>query len=562
MNPPRFIGLALAAAGVASALAAQQPTAPSPATNPPAKESPEVSVSIPAMAGQRKSIPIPEAQEDGVHLSLKDAITIALANNVDLNVAVAGVEVGRGGLLQSKGIFDPLLGLNGQWANQNTPQAQIFQGNETKTWNANLSISQEVPIGGLFTLGFNNSRVSTNSQFVSVNPAYSTNGFLLYTQPLLRNFGIATTTRLIHISENTLGSDSQSFVQSVEATVNSVEQAYWDLVFNRKNLEVAQFDKDLAVELNRITQIKIDVGSQAPIDIVQTESGVALREVDIIRARGLIGQSEDQLKRLLNFGSLARWNDHVIPTDDVRVETAAVDLDAGVAEAMERRPEIRAAMYAAASARINYEYSRNQLLPQLDFLANYGYAGLGGNVIERDANGNIIGIIPGGYGDAWTQLTRGNFRNWTLGLTFSFPILNRNARGAKAQAEWNLEASLASLEQLRQDLTVQIRTAARTIDTSREAIIAAGKARELAERNLDAEHKKYDNGLVTSLDVLQVQDQLILALSNELQALTVYRKAVASYHLALGDMLEWKNITVEGLQQPPLPSSQSLTVGN
>jgi len=244
----------------------------------------------------------------------------------------------------------------------------------------------------------------------------------------------------------------------------------------------------------------------------------------------------------------------------VRVETIPIDLSSGVDQALQNRPEIRGAIFTSANSRINFDYARNQLLPQLDLFANYGYAGLGGpNHLVDPVTGQRTGVvINGNWSDAFSQVRHGDFHNWTVGLTLGIPVGNRAARGAAGVARWALEGSLASLEQLRQNVTVEVRNAARAIDTARQSIAAAGKSRELAERNVDAAKKKYDNGLITSFEVLQIQNDLATARSAELQVLTQYRNAMVAYHKAIGDLLAWKDVQVEGLTSVPLPSSDSL----
>jgi outer membrane protein TolC len=533
----------------------------------PAPENPQVSVAVSARPGERKAASIPPAGAEGVRLSLREAIEIALANNVDLQVAVAGSEAGRYGVLQAKGIFDPFVSADASIDDSQSPAATALAGavvTKSRTSNGNLAVRQLIPYGGTFTLGWNNQKQVTNSSFFFVNPQYTTNAFLRVDQPLLRNFGIDATTRLIRIARNTEGVDDETFIRDVQQTIDSVEQAYWDLVYARENLKVKEESKALAEELYRITKIKIDVGSQAPIDIVQTEAGVAQRELDIITARSAVGDAEDRLKRLLNFASFSRWNDHVVPTDEVRVEPVALDVADGMTKALSDRPEIRSALYNASSARISYDFARNQTRPQLNLSASYGYSGLGGDTRLPGPDGETGTsddvIVPGGYGDAFHQLRNGDFRQWSVGLNFGIPIFNRQARGARAAARWTLESSLASMDQLRQNITVEVRGAARSVETARESIQAAKKARELAEQNVDAEKKKYDNGLVTSFEVLQVQNDLSAARSAELQALTQYRNATVAYHLAVGDLLSWKDVRIEGITLPEVPEAASLQV--
>jgi outer membrane protein TolC len=551
------IGKVLCGMALAAPALAQTPA--------PAPEKPQVSVTVSARASQHQEKALPAVGDQGVSLSLRQAIELALANNVDLQVSVAGEEQSRYGVLQAKGIFDPLAAAFWQAKDSETPNSSQLAGGSvthSRTYDANASVSELIPFGGTVSFALNTEKVTTNSTFIVVNPSYSVNDVLSLKQPLLRNFGTLVTTRFIVIARDTRGIDDQTFLQNVQTTVTAVEQAYWNLVYARENLKVKIESRDLAVELNRITQIKIDVGSQAPIDIVQTESGVAARELDIITARGAVGDAEDQLKRLLNFAVAGRWNDHVVPSDEVRIETMQVDLEAGVTQALENRPEIRAAKFNAAIAKVNLDYSKNQLLPQLDLNANYGYAGLGGPTLDPGPDGiygtaddpNPPHYLPGGWSDAFTQLGHRDFRNWTVGVNFSFPILNRAARGAKGAALWALQSSLATLEQLRQNVTVTVRGDARAIDTARQSIEASGKARVLAERNVDAAKKKYDNGLVTAFEVLSVQNDLATARSAELQALTQYRNAVVAYHQAIGDLLTWKDIQVDGLAGDTVPS--------
>ena len=553
----------IAISGAAAGLRAEAPAA--------APEKPQVSVSVSARASDRRELPIPAAGGEGVQLSLRDAIAIGLANNVDLRVAVAGSEGGVSGVLQSLGIFDPLASVFLQINDSVSPQASSLGGGsvtKTRTTDGNLTVSQLVPIGGTLSLGFNNEKINTNSTFYLINPSYSVRSFLDLRQPLLRNFGLEVTKKGILIAKNNQAVSDQTLLQSVQSTITAVEQAYWNLVYARQNLEVKKQSKDLATELYRITKIKIDVGSQAPIDIVQTESGVAQRELDIISARSAVGDAEDQLKRLLNFSAASRWNDHVVPTDEVRVEAAKIVPEEGVELAMQSRPEVLSAEFNAASARITYDYQRNQLLPQLDLHAQYGYAGLGGPTQDPGPDG-IYGtaddpvpthFLSGGYGDAFDQVKDRNFHNWTIGVNLSFPIMNRNARGALGVARWALESSVATLEQTRQNVTVDVRKAARAVDTALQSIEAAGKARELAERNVDAEKKKYDNGLVTSFEVLSNQNDLSAARSAELQALTQYRNAMVAYHQAIGDLLAWKDVQVTGIAAAKRPSPESLAV--
>ncbi len=511
---------------------------------------------VSARPGERTPRAFPAVAQGGIRLSLDQAIGLALANNQDLNVSVNEAEASRYVLFGNLGIFDPLLEASATRAHREDRSSSQLVGaavNVRDTFDASARVSQLAPTGGVFSLGFAATRFSTNSTFFFINPSYSSGLTLSVNQPLLRNFGWQPTTWLIRTARNARDASYQDFIRDVQATVNAVEQGYWDLVFALRNLEVKKESRAISADLNRITRIKIDVGSLAPIDIVQTEVGIATAEQEIIIAEDQIGDAQDRLRRLLNFDP-AQWSVPIVPTDEVRAEQAPVRLEEGTRAALERRPELRAAAYNVDSQRMRYDFFHNQTLPRLDLVGSYGYSGLGGTETVRDPRtGQILSRNPGNFGDSFEQVLERDFNNWSVGLLFSYPVFNRAAAGRRGESKYTWEAAKASRTALEQNVVVQVRDAARAIDTASRSIAAAQKARELAERNLDAERKKFENGMTTSFQVTEIQRDLSVARTNELQALTIYRKAVSAYHFAIADILEWKGVRVEDVPEPGEP---------
>jgi len=514
---------------------------------------------VSARSGQQHVRELPPPAQGGISLSLDQAIGLALANNQDLNVTVNAAESTRFSLFQSQGIFDPLVSALISRSHTEQPATSTLVGANVNTndfTDARAQVSQLAPTGGTFTLGFTGNKTTTNSTFSFVNPSYSSSLTLSMNQPLLRNFGPRVTTWLIRIARNTRDSSYQDFVRSVQTTVNSVEQSYWDLVYALQNLEVKKESLRIAQDLNRITRIKIDVGSLAPIEITQTEVGIATAEQDIITAEGLIGDAQDRLTRLLNVNP-GRWSTTpIVPTDQVQGGNVQIQVEEGTKTALARRPEILSLAYFVDSDQIRYDYYKNQVLPGLNLTASYGNPGIGGTTHDPDT-GAILST--GDFGDALRQVIDRKFKNWSVGLNFSYPILNRAARGSYGAAKYLWESDKARLTTTQQNVVVEVRAAARAIDTARRSIAAASKGRELAEKNLDAVKKKYDNGMSTSFEVTQIQRDLSAARTTELQALTVYRKALAAYHFATADILDWKGVQVEGLPETTPPPFTGIT---
>ncbi len=511
---------------------------------------------VSAVPGQRTTQPLPAAGADGIRLTLDQAIGLAIANNQDLNVTINAAEASQFSLLSNKGIYDPLLQAFGSRTHNDAPTASQLAGAavlKTDLSDGGGQVSQLIPWGGTFTLGFVGNRTKTNSTFYSLNPSFTAGLSLAFSQPLLRGFGKLPTNWLIETARNTRDASYQQFVQSVQATVNATEQAYWDLAYAYDNLKVKQETKAIAVELNRITKIKIDVGSLAPIDIVQTEVNIATADQDIINAEGAIGLAQDQLKRQLNTDP-AKWgSEPIIPTDSVRVEQQTFDLEAGMRMALERRPEIIAQQYNVASNQIRYAYYDNQVLPQLNLQGTYGNNGLGG---EGTLNDGLF--VDTGWGGAVNQVFDRTYKNWKVGLVLSYPILNRQAIGNRGVAKYSLETSKSQLTVIEQDIIVNVRNAHRAIDTAAKQIVAAAKGSELAERNLDAARKKYENGMTTAFEVSQLQTNLSDARSRELNALVIYRKAVSAYHQAIADILDWKGVKIEGMPEMAPPEQMDV----
>jgi len=491
---------------------------------------------IPLASHARKGEPLPAG--DRIELSLGRAITLALENTLDLDVASYNYERASFGISGAQGAFDPFVQLDLSAERSQSPTFVSTQAGDTKTQKGNLTFGGLLEWGTTYQAGWNNQRQDSFSQgFTLYNPSYQSNLYLSATQPLLRNFGKAVQTRFIVQARITRDLTAWDFVRSVQLAVQNVENAYWDLLYAQESLLAKKEALDRAKDLNRITKIKIDVGALAPIDIVQTEVTIAQREQDIIIAEGQIGDAQDRLKRLLNVNTAADWGRPIVPTDRPGYDEVRVDLEAGLRTALETRPEVKQAVMDIESKKITFAYSKNQVQPRLDLKGSYNQAGAGTQLESQGLN----------YVDAIYQIRGREFPGWSIGATLNFPLFNRAARAGVAQATTDLELSRTNLALLKQNLQVEVRAAARGIDTAYRSVAAARKARELAERNVDAEKKKFENGMTTSFQVSQIQNDLTSATSAELLSVASYRKAITAWHKAIGDLLTEKGVSIAGL---------------
>ena len=500
------------------------------------------SLVIPIGSGKRTAQPLPAG--DKIELSLQATIETALQNALDLDVSSLTYEKAGFGFAAASGIFDPSLTATLEAVKSEAPPTSSFQSSVSRTQTANLGFGGLTAFGGEYGASWTNRRTDSPVTvavpgYVQINPTYSSGFTLSYSQPLLRDFGKDVTKRTIVTSRIARDQAAWGFAQVVQNAVQTVENAYWDLVYALENLKSRQEALERAKDFNRITKIKIDVGALAPIEIVQTEVTIAQREQEIILAEGQIGDAQDRLKRILNVTNSAEWTRPIVPTDRPSDALFRVDAEAGIKSALERRPEVKQAVVDIESKKVSLIYNKNQLKPRLDFSGAYGYRGVGFN---NTIAGNEIDYV-----DALYQIRSGDYPNWSVGLNFAIPIGNHVAKGNAALAATDLELARTSLALLRQNVTVEVRNFARAVDTAFRSVVAAKKSRELAERNLDAERKKFDNGMTTSFTVAQVQNDLTTARSNELLAITAYRKAIVSWQKATGEILKAKGIEIGGL---------------
>ncbi len=280
------------------------------------------------------------------------------------------------------------------------------------------------------------------------------------------------------------------------------------------------------------------MGTSAPIDLVQSEAGVASRLQELIWARNAASNAEDALKALLGFDQPAEWTTRIETTEPYAVEAASTDLAGAITTALEGRTEIEQKQLDLAYRALNVELARNAVMPQLNLDGSYGYRGIGG---EGESGGIAIN---GGFSDSARQIRDRDYPHWTLGASVALPLGNHDAKSTLVQRRFELERSRVSLDALRQQIVHEVRQAVRAMDDGAAAIEAAVASRQFAQRNLEAEQTKFANGLSTNYQVLQIQEDLAVAQLAELNARISYRKAMAGYRVATGTLLQFAGVTI------------------
>ena len=488
------------------------------------------------LLAQQQPAPPPAASSDRpvLQLSLDDAVKRALENNLDIQVAQYDPKGADESIRLAKGAYDPLASSNLTRRSTTQRATNIFAGaqevtTDTDIWN--FGVSKLFRTGGTVNVTFNNNKADTNSIFATVNPNYTSTFSGFATQPLLRDLRIDSERNQLRIAKKNKEITDAQFRQIVINVLASVKQQYYDLLAAADNLDAQRKSLSLAQKLLDENRIKVRVGTLAPLDVVQAESEVATREENVIVAENSLAEAEDLLRRaVFNRQSPEMWNTHIVPTDRPAADAVQVNIDVAVQKALDQRIDIQNARRNLEISDYTYQLARNQTLPTLDLQGQYGATGTGGTAFVRDQQGNVIGVpVIGGYGGALSQAFGFGLPTWSVGVVFSYPILNRTARATSARAQLSREQAKTSLARLEMSIAAEVRTAGRAVETNWKRVESTRAARVLSAQRLDAEEKKFNAGMTTNFFVTQAQRDLAFAEVTELRAIADYRKSLVTF---------------------------------
>ena len=447
------------------------------------------------------------ADEKIENITIKSAVEQALASNLNLKLQQEDVLIAKGETIAAQGQFDILLsaGAGGQ-EEELTPLAPGGAEQVDSTY-WNVKSEKLFTTGTAISLGWDNNSYDSDAQGLLLNPPYNSGLLLGLSQPLLQGFGKDAQTATLRTTEKQLAAATYLVDSQAADLAALVKQAYWNLVYAWQNIEVQKLSLTLAEKLLVETEEKIKAGKLAHVDIYQPQSEVAKREESLIFAERAIGAAEDELKLLLNSDN---WLGSFAPVDLPPTDPVELNLPSILENALQNRPDIKAADLNTEAARIQEESASNKLLPNLAITGGVGLAGAD----EK-------------YGDSVNNSLSNADNLWQIGLTFSMPLENSTAKGnvQKARAQYSKAKINARL--LRQRIKKTVRTTIRDVELAIKAIEATQKTTLATFKSHEAEQAKFQSGRSTTLDVLIAQDAYSQALSQENLTNITYAQTLA-----------------------------------
>ena len=454
-------------------------------------------------------------------------------------------------------VSDPALSGTVQFERATTPEPnQFITGAPTLIQNTNgynFQYQQGYRTGTTMTIGFQNSRVTTNSFRSGYSPELQSNFKAQINQHLLNGFGIGINTRFMAQAINSRHITDSSFRQQLLFTINQVENIYWALVSAYESVQSAQRALDQSTQVASDNRKQLQIGTLAPLDVLNADNQVAQDKQTLITAQTNLEYQQLVMKQAIakNLNDAALSQAPVIPTDRVSLiempeETAAVeDL---VKEANQNRPEVEIAVLNLKNDQITLKGVKNGLLPTVDLYGFYGSTTLGGaaNPACSPAQNGPEGctITPGNYGDVFTGLFKGNTPDRGVGINIQIPLRNRPAQALESRSLLEFRQDQLKLQQLYTIIRIQVINAQYALTNDRAAVQAATATREYNTQALDAEKKKFKYGASTTALVLQQERSLAAAENTVTSAMATYAKDRASLEQILANTLTKYNISI------------------
>ncbi len=580
----------------------------------------------------RRSVPSPNLANspridalvhDGVlELSLKDAIALALENNLDLaiaryNIPIAQADIlrtqaggsfrgvntgvvqntpgggvggfgsssagagaggtsggaggagsGASGLVQSTlgtgtnvSSYDPSLtgSFNIEHFTQPLSNTQIYgiQTLQQNTTNGNIGYSQAFATGTMFSAIFENSRGATNSPNSFLNPTLNSYYHVAFQQQLLAGFGFGPNLRFLRIAKNNQKISDAAFKLQVVTTITQIANMYWDLVAAYEDEQVKSRSLDFANQTLDNDRKQLALQAIPAMDVMKAEAEVANREQDLTIAKSTL-----QFQELLIKNALTKNLDDPIleampvrPIDQSTMQDAAAKgpTEDIIAQALRDRLELTESSIDLDSRRISRDAARNALLPSVALTAFYGGTGLAGppNPVSGE-----MSTAPTNWGGAVRNAFNNTAPDYYVGLSVNVPIRNRIAKSDQYRSELEARQSELRLQQLKKQIRIEVRNAQYALEQSEARVVAARKARDLAQKTFEITSKEQELGAGSSYQTLTSRRDFAEAESTLVAAMTAYQKAKIELERAVGSTLEANSISIESAKTGVAPSGQ------
>ena len=470
-------------------------------------------------------------------LSADEAVRMALENNLGIQAERLSPQINTFAVAGARAAYAPVLFSNFFNRNSTQPPSTFISGSgsllTTESLTQDGGLAQNIPWGGgNYSLSLSGGKVTTSSIDSRYNPQLSSNLSARIVQPLLRNFKTDSFRQQIETTQNNQVIADLDLRERVTVTSQAVRNAYFDLIGAIEGHKVAVQSLELAQDQLKSNRTKVEVGTLAPIDIIEAEAEVASNEEAVINAEARIKSVEDRLRYLiLNPSQPDFWTMRIEPTDAPSMTAIAIDVDAAIANALAQRTDIARLKKQLDNIDVGIKFAQNQKMPGLDLTANYNVIGVAGTQLEfgQGFPPPVLNTSIRSFKDALTDVLGQDFRTWSVALAFSYPLGTSQADASLASNRLQRQQGAVNLRDLELQVATAVRDAARQVETNLKRVEATKKARDRAERRLEAENKRMTVGLSTTFQLFQAQRDLSRQRQQEVNAMIDYNRSVINF---------------------------------
>jgi outer membrane protein TolC len=464
-----------------------------------------------AQTTQKPSQPEPITPQPGIQLTLADIVVLAVQNNTDIKNAYLERIAQRQNLAIAEDKFIPNLTPNVSF------NIERFGSGATTSTSADLglgaSVSVNIPTGARLSFGWDTqTQTSNRNNFIDNinNDILGQNLQLRFTQPLLRGAGTAVNRASIDIARLDERANIQALKSTLINTITSAILGYRDLLQAQEQLEIERLSLESARQILQINQALIDAGRIAPVEIVQSQTEVANRELSLLAAQNTLASAKLALLDILDIGQ----NLDIVAVERIVLSSISPELNKLKTVAFQNRPDYLQAQLRLEIAKLDQLVADNNRRLNLDFDARYD------NSVSSSS-----------------QLA--------AGLVFSHTFGDRTAERDFQRSRVNFLQARNSLENLRQSIEIQVTDRVRDVNLRLSEVRLAQQARELSERQLQIEQERLKLGRGEIFQVVTFQSNLVEAKNRELTAIIAYLNALTGLDQTVGTTLDTWNVTIE-----------------
>lgn len=486
----------------------------------------QIAASAPAAAAPAPTtlpttLPAPLAEQREVSLTVEEARRLALENNLELRVELFEPAVARQTLNEELARFEALFTTSAGYDKTDSPTATRLESNQSESLRVSPGVEVPLVTGGTLRADLPLSRFESDNEFAVLNPAYTSDFVVSFSQPLLRGAGVYATTQGIRLAFYNYQSSQARTKLEIIRVLTVLDRAYWRLYAARQEARLRRQEYDLAVAQLERARRQVDVGLAAEVEVVRAESGVADTLEAVILADNQLRDRQRELKRIMNAPGLTMGDAvAIVPTTDPRPLRYAVDASVLADAAVNNRMEMLEVELDAAREASEVVVARNATLPLVALDYAYGVNGLGPSMDE-----------------SFEMLGDSDFTDHRFGLRVQVPLGNQAALSRLRRALLRRLQTLATGDQRALQIRQEVYNAVDRLEASWQRILATRQRVVLAARVVELEQRQFNQGLRTSTDVLDAQTNLANAQSSEVQAIAEYQIAQVDIAQATGTVL-------------------------